>query len=294
MNKLCLNMVMAATAVVLFTGCAIHSGVMENSVALSANNFRYIQRNVEATASVLYVFGIGGLNEKAIVNSAKSELLERYPLRDNQALANISVSWKTMHILFFATKKYCTISADIVEFTNAAREEEGSMRNTYIDNSAAARQGYQSGNPSLSSPSVQSSPSSNASGYGSAATTGKTDFLVSMHTDIMALKDLLEKFQTTGSVNQRIAYKAIDDLSASLESNYRLYVNKLPSFGYTASATRYQNYYQYFRNALSWLDTYFRQSDRSKGNRPDDALSQAQTAYTNAVNIYNSFYEGQR
>ncbi len=99
----------------LFSGCALHSGYMQSSASLNSNNFSYVKRDVQGSASALYVLGIGGLNKTALVNEAKNDLLKNYQLQNNQALVDITVNWKNTYYLL-VMKNECTITASIVEF----------------------------------------------------------------------------------------------------------------------------------------------------------------------------------
>ena len=100
----------------LFSGCALHNGYILNSSALSSNNFTYVERGLTATSQAAYIFGIGGLSRQTIVEEAKSKILQQHPLKDNQALANITVNWKYIYVVPFAIVHRCTVTADIVEF----------------------------------------------------------------------------------------------------------------------------------------------------------------------------------
>lgn len=101
---------------VAFSNCAMHTGYMQSSAVLNSNNFSYLKRDVQGTASCTYVLGIGGLNKNALVNEAKQNLLKNFDLQANQALVDITVNWKKTYYLF-VTKNECTISASVVEFS---------------------------------------------------------------------------------------------------------------------------------------------------------------------------------
>jgi len=100
----------------LFSSCAMHQGYMVNSASLSSNNFKYVKRDLQGVAIVTYVIGFGGLSKMAIVDAAKKDLLSTYTLRDNQALVNLTVNWKSTFVIPFAITNRCTITADVVEF----------------------------------------------------------------------------------------------------------------------------------------------------------------------------------
>lgn len=98
----------------MLSSCAFHYGYMNNSASLGANNFKYV-KIVQGEATATYIFGFGGLEKQGLVLEAKRDLLQNYPLKDGQALANVTVDFKSTFILFVRTTK-ATITADIVEF----------------------------------------------------------------------------------------------------------------------------------------------------------------------------------
>jgi len=104
------------TVISFISSCAVHTGYMTNSASLSSNNFTYVKRDVSGTAMVDYFFGLGGLSEMALVDVAKKDLLKANPLKDNQALVNLTVNWKNTFVLPFSITNRCTVTADIVEF----------------------------------------------------------------------------------------------------------------------------------------------------------------------------------
>ncbi len=102
---------------ILFASCAIHSGMMTGNASLGDNNFEMIGVAVgQARAS--YVFGIGGLSQRAIVLRAKRNLYSSFPLKKGQAYANVSVDFRLLNLLVFM-RNTCTITADIVDYSNA-------------------------------------------------------------------------------------------------------------------------------------------------------------------------------
>ena len=99
-----------------FTSCAMHNGYMVNSTSLSSNNFNYVKKDIKGTAMATYIFGLGGLSKMELVNDAKNDMLSKYPLKENQAIANLTVNWKKTFVLPFAITNKCSVTADIVEF----------------------------------------------------------------------------------------------------------------------------------------------------------------------------------
>jgi len=101
-----------------FTSCiATHMGTMSGSASLNAPNFTYNKKDVSGVAKAVYVLGIGGVAKESLIIEAKKNMLRSNPLLQNQALANVTVSYKSTGFLgYLITTVECTVSADIVEF----------------------------------------------------------------------------------------------------------------------------------------------------------------------------------
>jgi len=97
-------------------GCTLHTGYMSGSASLSDNNFTYVKREVQGTASAIYIFGFGGYKRSAIVSEAKKNLINNYSLQDNQALVDITVDWKKFMVPPFFIRNRCIVTASIVQF----------------------------------------------------------------------------------------------------------------------------------------------------------------------------------
>jgi hypothetical protein len=113
--------IFTATFVILFavllTSCsALHQGYMANSASLSSANFSYVRNNIKGESTATYILGIGGLAKETLVNDAKQRMLTDNPLKNNQALANLTVNFKTSAYFIFYTTCTCTVTADVVEF----------------------------------------------------------------------------------------------------------------------------------------------------------------------------------
>ena len=89
---------------------------MTNSTALSQANFEYVSNNIQGSESVTYVLGIGGMTKETLVDNAKKDMLQRNPLKANQALCNLTVNMKTSYQLGLFITVTCTVTADVVEF----------------------------------------------------------------------------------------------------------------------------------------------------------------------------------
>ena len=104
----------AISFVVLFSSCATHWGTMSGSASLASNNFKVVKM-ASGTASSSKIFGFGGMAQDALVLEAKKDMMQNYPLKEGQALANVTVDFKNSVMLFVNTEKV-TVTADIVEF----------------------------------------------------------------------------------------------------------------------------------------------------------------------------------
>lgn len=101
---------------ILLTSCAAGlSGNFSGSAALTQKNFSYV-KNVKGTSQATYILGIGGLSREALAKEAKESMLSKTPLKDNQALANVTVDYKNSSFIGIVATVKCVITADIVEF----------------------------------------------------------------------------------------------------------------------------------------------------------------------------------
>ena len=96
------------------SSCANHSGMMTGNAHLKDKNFKVVglAYGSDYTTKVL---GIGGLNKDALVLNAKKNLYSNFPLKEGQALANVTVDFKK-EWLIFVMKTKVIVSAEIVDF----------------------------------------------------------------------------------------------------------------------------------------------------------------------------------
>jgi hypothetical protein len=114
MKKNFLKIVVTVVSVFLLSSCAIHTGMMTGNASLSANNFKTVKM-ASGTSETIKIFGLGGLGKDALVLEAKKDLLQNNPLKEGQALANVTVDFKNSFLIIVMTEKV-TVTADIVEF----------------------------------------------------------------------------------------------------------------------------------------------------------------------------------
>lgn len=106
----------------LLSSCSIHNGLTYNSnihsteVVLSKKNFKVVS-SVKGEAEASYLFGIGSITKKALVEEARTKMLEKANLiGSSKAVANETV--ELTHTFFPFFRKYnVTVSAYIIEFT---------------------------------------------------------------------------------------------------------------------------------------------------------------------------------
>ena len=107
----------------LLSSCAFHGGHMISSnTVLDKPNFTYVKRDIQGSASAVRIFGLGGLARQALIGDAKKKMLNDSPLKDNQALVNVTVNFKSSFIWMFAQTQTCTVTADVIEFQDRTGE----------------------------------------------------------------------------------------------------------------------------------------------------------------------------
>lgn len=123
MKSLKLLLIALFTAL-LNTSCGIHSAFVTNTnsnssvVNLSMKNFEVVER-VSGQATATYFFGIGGISNKALIEKAKSNMLEHaFMAGKARAIINITHESHVTFILPVFVQKTVTVSAHIIEFTN--------------------------------------------------------------------------------------------------------------------------------------------------------------------------------
>ena len=110
-----LKLLIALVVIALFSSCSsIYSGMMSGSAVLSENNFKVIE-TATGTSTAQSIFGFSDNKKEALVAEAKQDLLRSNPLKEGQALANVTVDFNVRTFLIIFTQKV-TVTADIVEF----------------------------------------------------------------------------------------------------------------------------------------------------------------------------------
>jgi uncharacterized protein YbjQ (UPF0145 family) len=120
MKKLLSRIALVAATVLLLASCGVSQNLTRNAnlnqtnVVLSQKNF-HVVKNVEATTSVKYFFGLGGVSKKALQENAVAELTKKANLKGSQALVNVTVKTSAKTVLFISTVN-CHAEATVIEF----------------------------------------------------------------------------------------------------------------------------------------------------------------------------------
>ena len=108
----------------LMTSCGIHSARVGNlnsnvtNVELSKKNFKVVDK-VSGTSTATYIFGIRGHSNKALIEKAKSKMLENANLIGGaRAIINLTTESHISIIYPIYFKRTITVSGHIVEFTD--------------------------------------------------------------------------------------------------------------------------------------------------------------------------------
>ncbi|GAB2611405.1 DUF6567 family protein [Belliella aquatica] len=106
----------------LLNSCGLHTTHVGNingnmtNVELSKKNFQVVER-VSGTSTATYIFGIGGLSNKALIEKAKSKMLQKADIvGGSKAIVNLTTESHLSDIFPFYFRWTVTISGHIVEF----------------------------------------------------------------------------------------------------------------------------------------------------------------------------------
>lgn len=126
------NVFILTFTLLIFSSCAVHSGMMTGNASITNANFKYVGI-AKGQASTTHILGIGGLNRTALVFDAKKDLFRNNPLKEGQALANVSVDFKRTFI-FLVYLTHVTVTADVIDFNNRYKETsfDSSLVNSYV------------------------------------------------------------------------------------------------------------------------------------------------------------------
>lgn len=99
-----------------FSGHATHNtNVAQTNVVLSQRNYRVV-RTVEGTSTQNYFFGIGGMSQASMGETAMSEMYRNADLRDGQAVINTSIGYKTKCVLGIYMQSKAIATGTVIQF----------------------------------------------------------------------------------------------------------------------------------------------------------------------------------
>lgn len=115
-------LLMSAVALgLLVTSCGFSREATSNvnqiqtQVVLNQKNYKIV-KNVSGESSQIYVLGIGGISNKALSESAMSEMIKNADLKESQAIINANVQFKSSFYLLFGQRK-AIANGTVIEFT---------------------------------------------------------------------------------------------------------------------------------------------------------------------------------
>jgi hypothetical protein len=106
------RLIILSITAIMANSCAFHSGMMTGNAEISSNS--EIIGFATGKSKTSLVFGIGGLDSQTLVRDAKRDMYSKYPLKQGQAYANVTVDWQKA-FYFIVVVNTLTISADIVD-----------------------------------------------------------------------------------------------------------------------------------------------------------------------------------
>lgn len=115
---------LALFATFFLSGCGYHVARVANlnnhttEVELSRRNFVVVEK-VVGQADASYIFGIGGISEKALIENAKADMLREVELIGSaRAIINETTEEHYTFVYPVYFRKTVTVSAFVVEFTD--------------------------------------------------------------------------------------------------------------------------------------------------------------------------------
>jgi hypothetical protein len=90
--------------------------VSQTNVELSRKNFKVLEK-VTGVSTNTYILGIGGMSNKALVEKAKNDMMQKANLSGSKAVINITYDKHINGLFPFYSQVTITASGYIVEFT---------------------------------------------------------------------------------------------------------------------------------------------------------------------------------
>ncbi|MBR5454229.1 MAG: hypothetical protein IKV60_00375 [Rikenellaceae bacterium] len=120
--KKSIKLLFVAGLLMALTGCGTHQNTLASisnspEVVLRENNFRVVG-TAEASSSVSYVFGIGGVSRRAIRENAIAKMMKKADLQGAQTVINITERVAVSGVPPLFTRFTVTTTGTIIEFTD--------------------------------------------------------------------------------------------------------------------------------------------------------------------------------
>lgn len=134
------QLVIIISSIILFSSCASHFGNITSSTVISDGNFKVVGFAI-GTASTKKVFGLGGTKRENLVLDAKRNLYKHYPLKNGEALSNLTLDFVKKRYPFFSQVKV-TVSGEIITFTNSKISSNDSINSILSSDIKFENHGY--------------------------------------------------------------------------------------------------------------------------------------------------------
>lgn len=116
-------LVVVLSAATLLSSCGANYAVTGNynqnntQVQLTNANFKYVDK-ISGSASVSYVFFIGGLGDRQLYENAYSKMMEKADLtKGSRAICNVLTEEQVEGFVPFYWVRTVTVSSNVIEFT---------------------------------------------------------------------------------------------------------------------------------------------------------------------------------
>jgi hypothetical protein len=110
------KIVFFALITMMAMSCTIQKGYMTSNASLQTGNFKVIGIAKGHSSTFYFFMMFGGMSDEGLVFKAKQDMYDKAKLKDNQAIANITVDNSWSYIFPLMMHHDVFISGDIVQF----------------------------------------------------------------------------------------------------------------------------------------------------------------------------------
>jgi len=94
----------------------------ETQVVLEKGNYEYTAQGLVGKGTSVYTFGMGGMaTPNGLLGEAKLNLLKKHPLKDNEALVNMTTETRMITFFGIIIVRKAIITADVIKFTDSQK-----------------------------------------------------------------------------------------------------------------------------------------------------------------------------